>query len=172
MRNRVKRFQRSRGLTLIELLIVISIIALLLSLLGVVAAIAVKGAKIKRTEALLTRIHGTLAAHHAKYKNYPTDDPTCPGTWPSPYHPAGVAFDSRWLEEHQELMQIGLESRDPSAKQFILDAWGQRLRYRKLSPSRVLVWSSGPDGVDQIGADLTGRKENAGDDLSSNQADF
>lgn len=168
----MKHIGRSRGLTLIELLIVISIIALLLSLMGVAAAMAINGAKIKRTEGLLARINGALAAHHAKYKNYPTDDPACPDTWPSPYDPAGVAFDTRWLEAHPEILQIGLEDRDPSAKQFVLDAWGQRLRYRKLSPSRVLVWSSGPDGVDQIGADLTGRRENAGDDLSSNQAGF
>lgn len=45
-----------------------------------------------------------------------------------------------------------------------VDAWGRRIRYRMTGKDMMLVWSVGPDGVDQIG--LTDETR-AGDDLSS-----
>lgn len=162
--------RHERGMTLLEILVVVSIIALLLALMGVVATNAVKVAKIRRTQALIARVDAGLTAfygnHHSQYPPETSD------TWPVAYDPKGVEFDRTLLAEHEAEAKLKVEDYDTADTRFLLDAWGRRLRYRKVGPGRMLVWSLGPDGIDQIGADAAGRKENAGDDITGASSGF
>lgn len=152
-----------RGYTLLEILVVVAIITTLLSLMGVVAATVIKGSKIKKTQATVERASAAMAYFYSTHSNqYP---PETSDTWPAVYVPTGVEFD-RLLMPDQNVSAWQPSDLDPTDSRFVLDAWGHRLRYRKTGPSRMLVWSCGPDGIDQTGAD-TGRKEQAGDDVTS-----
>ncbi|MCW8130766.1 MAG: type II secretion system protein [Planctomycetota bacterium] len=164
----MRTWQRSnrnrRGYTLLEILVAVAILATLLSLMGVVGSMAIKGTKKKSTQATVERAHAALAYFYATHGNqYP---PETSETWPAPYDPAGVEFD-RTLMPDQSVPAWKPGELDASDDRYVLDAWGHRLRYRKASPHRVLVWSCGPDGIDQTGADTAGRKVQAGDDITS-----
>lgn len=160
----------ARGMTLLEILVVVSIIALLLSLMGVVAANAIKGAKIRRTQTLIERVKAGLTAFYGNHQSqYP---PETSDTWPAAYVPMGVEFERAFLAEQEGEAKLKVEDYDSADTRFLLDAWGRRIRYRKTGPGRMLVWSAGPDGIDQIGSDAAGRKENAGDDITGAGSGF
>ncbi len=150
-----------RGVTLIELLVVLAIILILLGLVGVQAWKARERARVDRTLALTKSVSVALEAYNASYRDYPTGDPAQPPTWPSPYDTHGVEFRTDWLDE--EPHGLPPESIDRTNPLFLTDAWGQRIRYRKTSSTEFLVWSVGPDGVDQLGSAARAPK---GDDLS------
>jgi prepilin-type N-terminal cleavage/methylation domain-containing protein len=151
----------SRGFTLLEILVVVAIIALLLTL-GIVYALKARAfAQQEHTQSLVRQIHDALFKYQVDNRDLPAG-PGNPSTWPSPDPRPGVDFDIRMLNGAGEL-KIPVTDLDPAAKDFVIDAWKHRIRYRKLSPERMLVWSIGPDGIDQIGA---GSAERAGDDLT------
>lgn len=164
----------SRGYTVTELLVVISIIALLFSLIGVVAFRARAKARVTKTKALIKRIQLGMDAYHAYWRDYPAGSPTFPETWPNPYDPLGVEFEAKLLTEREPPVKFEKGDYDPKDDKYLVDAWGNRIRYRKVSTTRMLVWSIGPDGIDQIGNDTAKRRERIpdADDLSHVESDY
>ena len=75
---------------------------------------------------------------------------------------------------------------DPADKTYLVDEWRQRIRYRKLSAERMLVWSVGRNGKDEIGKGEiwdedteayvagkgSGKLERQGDDISMVDVDY
>ncbi|MCZ7647652.1 MAG: hypothetical protein M5U26_20740 [Planctomycetota bacterium] len=149
--------RRAWGVTLTELLVVIAIILLLLGLIGVIAIRAHEKAKTDRTRARLKRIALAMQEYHTFWREYPSGDPLAasgsdPEVWPDPYDPAGVDFDIRYLTEREPMWESVLKSDlDPTNPNFMIDAWGHRIRYRKIGVNEYLVWSWGENEKDEIG---------------------
>lgn len=148
-----------RAYTLIEVLIVISIIALLMSLIGVVAARARAKARVSKTKALVKRIHVAMDAYLALWHDYPAGYPTYPETWPNPYDMKGVELEVSFLTDRDPVARFEVSDLDPTDNKYFIDAWGSRIRYRKVGPNRMLVWSIGPNKTDEIGNDTAKKRE-------------
>ncbi|GMV83028.1 MAG: hypothetical protein AMXMBFR7_42120 [Planctomycetota bacterium] len=151
---------RAPGVTLIELLVVLALILMLLGLVGVQVWKARERARADRTLALTKSVSAALEAYNSIHRDYPTGDPAQPPTWPSPYDTRGVEFRTDWLDE--EPSGLPPDSIDKANPVFLKDGWGRRIRYRKTSSTEFLVWSVGPDGVDDLGAAARAPR---GDDL-------
>jgi len=163
----------SPGFTLIELLVVIAIIGLLLSLIGVVAVKARAKARSTKCKDIIKRIHVAMDTYKAFWSMYPSgapDDPTI-SVWPSPYVYSGEDLDRRFLTDRDpgSVADFKRDDYDPADDKYFLDPWGKRIRYRKPSHERILIWSTGPDGIDQIGLN---KFERAGDDISQVDVSF
>lgn len=159
----------ARGFTLLEVLTVVAIFALLLSLMGVVAVRAREKARTSKCAALIKRIHVALDTYKAVWSDYPSgkpDDKTV-RTWPDPYDPLGVELEREFINREGCDGEFTTADFDPKDDQHFIDPWGHHIRYRKVSSDRILIWSVGPNGIDEIGQDSAGRKERAGDDLSN-----
>jgi prepilin-type N-terminal cleavage/methylation domain-containing protein len=162
--------KRSRGFTLIEMLVVIGIIGLLLSLFAVIAVKMRMMAKISQTQALIQRIHTACEAYKLTYRCYPPYNPgSTPqtDTYPSGYaqgsKPIGAAMDITMLTKWTPATTFKLQDYDPqtppdlsatAAKQYLVDAWyvpndglDHRIWYRKMGPDKILIWSHGPNGT-------------------------
>ncbi len=156
------------GYTLIEILVVIGIISILLGLLGVVGLKLHEGTKRRRTATTLMQLKSAMSLYKETYGTYPSGPPLHPETWPSPYASSGTELNA-WFLKHTSLNgKIAKEDFDANDSNYLIDRWGRRLRYRKSGPGRMLIWSLGPDGVDQIGQ---GRQRRAGDDISSDRVE-
>lgn len=167
-----------RAFTLIELLIVVSIIMLLLSLIGVVAYKVRIGARKSRCKAMMKRIDTSMEEYMVHWREYPSGAPSFPETWPDPYDKAGVELDRRFLTDRDPGAKFQKEDLCSAAghDMYFLDPWmkpgdpsHKHPRYRKVTRTRYLAWSLGPDQADQIGADL---KERNGDDISNIESDY
>jgi prepilin-type N-terminal cleavage/methylation domain-containing protein len=164
-----------RGFTLIELLVVLAIIALLFALMGVVALRAREKAKVSKTKSLIKRVQLGLDQYLAVWREYPSGAPAHPETWPAPYDMKGVEFDQGFITKRDPGgTTFNPDDVDPTDTTHLLDGWGKRIRYRKIGPTRMLVWSTGPDGLDDIGDVGKNPKkvETAGDDISNVTADY
>lgn len=170
-----------RAYTLIEVLVVVSIIALLFGLIGVVAARARAKARVSRTKSLLKQIHLGMDEYKALWKDFPSGAPAFPETWPSPYAVSGVEFDRTFLSDREPGMKFEKGDLDPTDDHYVIDSWGSRIRYRKLSPVRMLLWSIGPNKVDEIGNDAAQKRERIppgdttfpnADDISNIESDY
>lgn len=185
----IRRF--SNGFTLIEVLVVIAIIMVLLSLLGVVAANARIKARISSTKSLVKRIHLSMDEYKAVNGEYPYGDSTSgkvpdldPATDADFY--LGVELDRTWLTDEEPGAKFNNSDYDPSDNNYFVDAWRNRIRYRKFSAERMLIWSYGRNGKDEIGIgqiwdDDTetygpgkgdGKLERQGDDISMVDVDY
>src|SRR5262249_54831800 len=138
------------GFTFIELLIVIGIILFLLALIGVAAGAARERAAISTTPATRKRGSDALGRYHPEHHDYPSlpvagdlNPDTCPYSTVVPLAAdaafwKGIDLETRMLEhsgidfKRDELDQTG---------KYVIDAWGNRLRYRKLGRESYLVWS-------------------------------
>jgi type II secretory pathway pseudopilin PulG len=164
------RLVRRGGFTLVELLVVVGIMMVLLSLVGVVAQNARAKARLDRARGLVKQIQMVMEQYLAHYREYP---PTQSETHPAGNYVPGVELDSRWLSEWESSFKFNKDDFDPADANFFIDPWRHRIRYRKSSPDRMLIWSLGPDGVDQIGgAGNTGRKERVGDDVTNMDSEY
>lgn len=156
-----------RGFTLIEILVVLAILAILIGLVSTGVIFGVRYARIHHTHGLVDRIKTALAQYQADEDRYPSGAPDHPDHWPDPYDKQGVELDAGFLKDLPDLAanftKDDFDKTDPS---HFVDAWGRRIRYRYIGGEQKLVWSVGPDGVDQIG--LTDDKR-AGDDISSDE---
>jgi prepilin-type N-terminal cleavage/methylation domain-containing protein len=164
-----------RGFTLIEMLVVLAIIAMLFALVGVIALKAREKARVSRTKGLLKRIQLGLDEYFVVWREYPSGAPTHPETWPAPYNMGGVEFDQTFVTKRDPGgTSFNKDDMDPADNTYLMDAWGKRIRYRKESVTKVLVWSVGPDGLDDIGDPIKnpGSSERAGDDISSTASDY
>ncbi|MCW8131119.1 MAG: type II secretion system protein [Planctomycetota bacterium] len=170
-----------RAYTLIEVLVVISIIALLMSLIGIVAARARAKARVSRTKSLIKRIHVAMDAYQALWRVYPAGAPTHPDTWPDPYDLKGVELEKSFLTDRDPVAKFEVSDLDPTDDKYLVDAWGSRIRYRKVGPNRMLIWSLGPNKVDEIGNDTAKKRERipkddttfpGADDISHVESDY
>lgn len=171
----------ARAYTLIEVLVVISIIALLFGLIGVVAARARAKARVSRTKSLIKQIHLGMDAYKALWKEFPSGAPTHPPTWPDPYDVKGVEFDRTFLSDREPGMKFEKGDLDTADDHYVVDSWGSRIRYRKVSTERMLLWSIGPNKVDEIGNDAVKKRERIppgdatfpnADDISQVESDY
>lgn len=64
---------RTRGMTLIEILVVVGIILILMALLGMGMKTAAGKAKSKSTKALIGRLQTALESYHAEFRDFPPD---------------------------------------------------------------------------------------------------
>ncbi len=175
-----------RGYTLIELLVVIAIIAFLLSLVGVVAWRARGYAKIANTKSLIKNIQGALEMYKQHWRQFPSGSPNFPDTWPSPYDTRGTDLEVAFLTKREgSIATFNAGEKDATGTWFV-DAWGERIRYRKVGPNTCLVWSTGPNKKDEIGVGMLwnatthtygggaggGKYQRMGDDISDVESDF
>ena len=152
------------GFTLIEILVVIGIISIFLGFLVVGGIKLHERTKRSRTATTILQLKSAMSLYKATYGTYPSLPPSHPETWPNPYASSGAELNGWFLKHTSVNEKIGKDKFDAGDSNFLIDRWGQRLRYRKSGPERMLIWSIGPDGKDQIGQGLRRR---AGDDISS-----
>ena len=156
----MKRFRKGPGgFTLLEMLIVIGIIVFLFTLVAVVALRMRDKARTSRTKSVIKRIHVIMDAYKAIWREYPAGvvNPLYPDQWPSTNVMAtiyqGVPLDRTLVYRGTTLEEGAFQKDDFDAatQTYFVDPWGNSLRYRKLSADRMLVWSYGPYGKDEIG---------------------
>lgn len=153
------------GFTLIEILVVLAILAILIGLVATGVIFGVGYARTSHTHGLVAKINTALSIYHSKFDRFPSGAPSYPEYWPDPYDKQGVELDAGFLKELAD--QAGTftsEDFDPKDPTRFVDAWGRRIRYRYKGKEEKLIWSVGPDGVDQIGLTDADR---ASDDISS-----
>ncbi len=170
-----KPARSNAGFTLIEMLIVIGIISILLALIGVVARNARIKARVNSTKGLIKRIEAAMEIYKSDIEN---------GEFPSPVAEERVPdapLSSVAFLKGTEAMVEWLTDRPPGARfdkrdilevggvKYFGDAWGRPILYRKYSRDRMLLWSTGRDGVNDIG---TASHERAGDDISTKNVDY
>ena len=149
----MRRIPRRRsGFTLLEILITIGIMIFLFALLAVAAGRMREKARITSTKSLIKRVSNALEVYHALNRNYPSIPvmgdafpDLCPYSSITPVQAdatfwKGVDLTKQLLLESNE--EFGPSDLDPTG-QYFLDAWGNRLKYRKLGRERYLVWSAG-----------------------------
>jgi type II secretory pathway pseudopilin PulG len=81
----MKRSLRTRGLTLIEILVVVGIILIITAMLGAGMRTVTDKARHKATKALIGRIQTALESYHGEFRDYPPDgydDENIPGQTP------------------------------------------------------------------------------------------
>ena len=160
---------------MIEILVVISIIAFLFGIIGLVAIKARDKAKLSKCKATLNTAKMGLDMYRAHWREYPSGAPAHPATWPDPYDMKGDEFDITFITERDPGgTKFDKDEIDKTDKTRIVDPWGYRIRYRKVSPERMLVWSVGPNGIDEIGdiAKNPSKAERCGDDISNVAVDY
>lgn len=146
--------RRRSGFTLIEILITIGIMLFLFSIVAVTAVRMREKVRITKTKSLIKRIAVALEGYHALNRNYPAipvigdlHPDTCPYSTVKPLAKAGYAF---WqgIDLKKEFVigssldDFNTDDLDPTGVYFV-DAWGNRIKYRKIGPERCLVWSFG-----------------------------
>lgn len=164
-----------RGYTIIEILVVISIIAFLFGIIGIVALKAREKARISKCKAIINKAKMGLDMYRTVWREYPSGTPAHPPTWPDPYDMKGVEFDHTFITQRDPGgTKFDMDEIDRTDNTKLVDPWGNRIRYRKVSPERMLIWSCGPDGVDEIGdvAKNPSRAERCGDDISNVTVDY
>jgi len=161
---------------MIEILVVISIIAFLFGIVGMVAMKAREKARISKCKATLSKAKIGLDMYRTHWREYPAGAPAHAPTWPDPYDMKGEEFDQRFITERDPGgTRFDMDEIDKTDITRLVDPWGKRLRYRKVAPERMLVWSVGPDGIDQIGdivKNPSKTERGIGDDITSVQVDY
>src|SRR5437868_788303 len=138
------------------MLITIGIMLFLFALVAVAALRMREKSRITNTKSLIKRVVNNLGAYHALNRNYPGDinswtlagglfPDTCPYSVivPLSNDPAfwkGVDLEKRFLIG-ASLDDFGPSDLD-STGQYLVDAWKNRLKYRKVGRDRYLVWSA------------------------------
>jgi len=174
--------QARRGFTVIEILVVISIIAFLFGIVGVIAIKSREKAKVTKCKAILNKAKMALEMYKAHWREYPAGAPGHALTWPDPYDMKGVEFDHRFVSERDPGgTKFDQDEIDKTDNTKLVDPWGSRIRYRKVAPERMLLWSVGPDKIDDLGDSVknTSKAERTGvaplqqsDDISHVMVDY
>ncbi|MBN1809131.1 MAG: prepilin-type N-terminal cleavage/methylation domain-containing protein [Planctomycetes bacterium] len=172
---------RRRGFTLVELLIVISIIALLA---GLTASVVVSAAKRRHTVRVMSRLNQIkLAIEQFKLENnqYPWDLPPNDTTDvvpvftdvakelnPSNTDLAGNVVYNVTKRDYLQFASSGSKKEiDGTGK--VVDPWGVEYNvYWNLSLDKVVLWSNGPNGADETSDDAAaGTATDFGDDITT-----
>lgn len=166
--------KKKEGFTLIEMLVVVSIIILLIAFIVTVVVGVLKRASIRKTEALINRLGVALKTYYAEYRNFPPTDSNGDANQSLTYvmrHELPI-YDpetgdlKKTLDPLIEFKSEELSSATPPRS---LDAWGNPLNYYidsvtgygrnwkslngewKTNERFADVWSNGPDGTDDSG---------------------
>ena len=145
-----------------------------------------------RVKGTIKKIHVCMEAYKAIWREYPAGAPLYPDTWPVGTQaviykgtPLDISLVMRGTGVGEEGSFTKDEIPDPTG-QFFVDPWGNQIRYRKLSPDRILIWSYGPNKMDEIGIGQVwdpvakaytpgtggGEQESQGDDISQVNVDY
>lgn len=164
--------------TLVELLVVISIIVVLMGILVPAVGYMQDRAAITKTKARITQISGALTTYQTNQGRYPMQDgnmlPDTSVTLDEFYNPndseqvrlvaASLAsrlavLDRDSFGTHGSMVRE--EEIDGASVQMLTDAWDQPIYYQPwtvyisqedaLNPDSVQIWSFGSDGVNDVG---------------------
>jgi general secretion pathway protein G len=127
-RHRARR--HPRGMTLVEIMIVLTIIAGIMVTVGVVAFNQLDNANIKTTQVTLRKVSGQIQ----QYYSFQTP-PALPDSLSELTNPPGG--ESAYAKETD-----------------LKDAWGQEIQYEKSGNKDYKLRSSGPDGQDGTEDDI------------------
>ena len=133
------------GFTLIEILIVVAIIIFLVTIVGAIGFSARDKARISHTKVLLKVIHSALDVYKCEYHCYPVN-PLSDDNFKN----KGVQITRTFIDQYRINLQIPKTDWD-ATNTFIIDSWSRPILYRRPAPQRMLLWSVGADGKDQIG---------------------
>ncbi len=170
---------RRSAFTLMELLIVISIIMILMGMVFVGVRMARSAASKAKTTAALTSLMGALTNYRTMNGRYPDD----PATFTQFGSPAVAYTAVAWDDVNRLLTTALINAGEPlkATNGMLVDAWGQSLRYR---PSRFYPYLTGAtaesDGenppnrdsfqlwsIGENKKDEGGTKDGTSDDISS-----
>ncbi|OHB55818.1 MAG: hypothetical protein A2173_10225 [Planctomycetes bacterium RBG_13_44_8b] len=157
--------QAHSGLTLVELLVAITIMAILAAGLYTVSSRVEKQAKEKLTKSTIDNLCTALEQYHDFYGKFP--DITVAGDYPPDcngierlYHSLGLAPDAKKIlgKLHPSMIVDNEKNESPAAiYPEIVDAWGQPFRYTYSSGNNFpVITSAGPN-----------KKSGDDDDISS-----
>lgn len=174
--NSSRRQPRAPSFTVIELLLVITIIVILMSLLMVGIHKARDQAELQRARVEVSNLYGALRSYHADYGVWPYTDEAI--------HSADNALmqmlgGGNGLGNTKQRLYLSLKSNQTNSAGAFVDPWGNP--YRVLcdgtgnaadggvpspfgpagltSPVPLMVWSSGPDGQSDTGGDLSNKNK-------------
>jgi general secretion pathway protein G len=172
---------KRRGFTLVELLVVISVIALLAGLTATVIVGAAKKRLVVKTMGRVQQMKLAIEQFRLENNQYPwelpVDDATVPVIVftdvakelnPSNTDLAGTVKFNLSKRDYLQFTNSGsLKEIDPDGK--VIDPWGAEYEvYWDLRLDRVMIWSLGPDGKDDTMDDAKGTGNgNFGDDITS-----
>ncbi|HVR87287.1 MAG TPA: prepilin-type N-terminal cleavage/methylation domain-containing protein [Planctomycetota bacterium] len=163
---------RKKGFTLVELLVVITIITLLVSLLVVLISSVIDRARYAKTAAIIKLLDDGCKTYNLDFGQYPPNDrgdsrslhyhlgiPRKITTQKSDIGGSLVATKPPIVEFQRDMLgdtRAGFP--DPKTNPVpIVDAWDNPVRYKvpgKFNKKGVDIWSPGKDGKDQLDASL------------------
>lgn len=148
---------KTRGYTLLEMVIAVAVILVLASLALGLYASNVDGARAQQTEMQIQSLDLACKAYKDARGAYPADDRLAEHLgkpWTKTLdagtavtRPPFCAFRKDWVD---------------AATSTALDAWGRKIRYANpgtRNKGRVDLWSAGPNGVDGDADDLRNWKD-------------
>ncbi|HLG42098.1 MAG TPA: type II secretion system protein [Planctomycetota bacterium] len=165
---------RRRGFTLIEVLVVMTIIAMLAAALVTIINGVIERQKCDKTAAMIMALGSGCETYHSKFKEYP---PTAPYTGSQNLHYyLASAFDVLETVDpptrkrmkpilpdfRHDWIQGAPSSNDPATigVRYVIDAWGITVTYQRPGPGNLgfLIRSNGPDKVSGGGDDIDNEK--------------
>ncbi|MGC9453921.1 MAG: type II secretion system major pseudopilin GspG [Phycisphaerae bacterium] len=138
-----RRNRRRKGFTLIELIIVVSVLAFLTGIAVVGYPAIRRGLDKDATKALIKQTESAVKFYHANLNRYPTTEE---GFTVLIEKPEEEALAEKWSGPYLEDKQI---PKDP---------WGNELKYERVEDEdagqQFRIWSVGPDGQDGTDDDI------------------
>ena len=142
-----------KGFTLLELLVVISIIIILASIVMPALHKARKRAYVTKTKGVIAGLELALSMYEADCGSYPGSDGVeveIPTNWfigNSGFVNPGIPG---WSGPYAEFKEKELGNPDNIHNTVVVDAWGQPLRYIKAGPNRPQSYEIISNGSDKI----------------------
>ncbi|PKL46418.1 MAG: hypothetical protein CVV39_07235 [Planctomycetes bacterium HGW-Planctomycetes-1] len=151
---------KKNGLTLVEILVAIAIVALLAAGLYSVSQYVDRQAKIKLTESTIAILTAAIDEYHDFYKKFPALDDVYPSGCDSPieklYYRLGLAPDAKKILGH--INRSLIKNADGDDFPEVVDAWGKEFDYSYTGVENFpVITSAGPDG--DFGETDPGKKE-------------
>ncbi len=139
MKSRIRRKRKSRGFTLIEVLLVLAILVILASMVGVYFVGAQRGAYEKAAKAQIGMFKQQLDMYRLDVGSYPN---ATQGLTSLRQAPADLRNPQKWKGPYSE-------------KDIPLDPWDNPYQYELLGADQFRIWSLGPDQQDGTDDDIS-----------------